>query len=62
MNEFSLFLVGCFVSLIVLSAVGLLLWGAAQEPRGGVVPERKGARALRPVPARIPVNDDRAAG
>jgi hypothetical protein len=31
-SEVIIFAFGCFVSLIVLSAVGLLLWGAANEP------------------------------
>jgi hypothetical protein len=41
MSEVIIFGVGCFVSLIVASAVGLLLWGAANEPRGGFVPGRE---------------------
>ena len=40
MSDFALFFIGCFVSLIVLAAVGLLIWGAANEPRGSIVPQR----------------------
>ena len=38
MNDVIIFGLGCFVSLVVASAVGLLFWGAANEPRGGVLP------------------------
>ena len=45
MTDISLFIVGCIVTSMVLSAVGLLLWGAAQEPR------RQPMR--QPVPVRV---------
>lgn len=45
MNDFFIFALGCFVSLIVASAVGLLLWGAAQEPRAELRPVRAPANA-----------------
>jgi len=32
MNDLSIFVIGCIVSLVVVGAVGLLLWGAANEP------------------------------
>jgi hypothetical protein len=45
MNDVIIFGMGCFVSLVVASAVGLLLWGAANEPRGGVLPTKKSDQA-----------------
>ncbi|MFT5292523.1 MAG: hypothetical protein ACI8QS_003571 [Planctomycetota bacterium] len=33
MNESFIFLIGCFVTLVVGAAIGLLVWGAANEPR-----------------------------
>ena len=41
MSDVYIFCIGFFVSLVVASAVGLLLWGAANEPRGTVLPARK---------------------
>lgn len=38
MSDVIVFFMGCFVSLMVLGAVGLLLWGAANEPRGRLLP------------------------
>ena len=52
MNDVIIFGMGCFVSLVVASAVGLLLWGAANEPRGGVVP----AKTDRVVPQTTPTS------
>lgn len=46
MSDIIIFCMGCFVSLVVASAVGLLLWGAANEPRGGVVPGKKSDQAV----------------
>jgi hypothetical protein len=52
-SDFFILALGCFVSLIVASAVGLLLWGAAHEPRAELRPVREssdtgpGARADR---------------
>ena len=34
MSDIVIFGMGLFVSLVVACAVGLLLWGAAHEPRG----------------------------
>lgn len=36
MSDLFIFLVGCVVSLLVASAIGLLLYGAAREPRGSI--------------------------
>lgn len=36
MNDIVIFAMGCIVSLFVASAVGLLLWGAANEPKGSL--------------------------
>ncbi len=36
MSDVIIFGMGCFVSLVVAGAVGLLMWGAANEPRGGL--------------------------
>lgn len=47
MNDALLFFIGCFVSVMVASAVGLLLWGAANEPRGSLLP-RKGSDKAAP--------------
>ena len=38
MSDVIIFVVGCFVSLVVAGAVGLLMWGAAHEPDGGLLP------------------------
>jgi len=55
MSDLILFLVGCVVSLMVAGAVGLLLWGAASEPRGSVFSRGKavtpGRRMSRGSPA-----------
>lgn len=32
MNDVMIFIVGCVVTLAVMAAVGVLFWGAAQEP------------------------------
>ena len=49
MNDSFIFLFGCFVSLIVASSVGLLLWGASNEPEDGELPneEQQGQRSVR---------------
>ncbi len=41
MNDFYIFCFGLLVSLVVASAVGLLLWGAANEPRGSILPAQE---------------------
>ena len=41
MSDVYIFCMGCFVSLIIASAVDLLLWGAANEPRGSILPAKK---------------------
>ena len=41
MSDVYIFCMGFFVSLVVASAVGLLLWGAANEPRGSIFPAKK---------------------
>lgn len=41
MNEAILFAFGCFVTLMVFGAVGLLMWGAANEPRPGARPSEQ---------------------
>jgi hypothetical protein len=51
MSDFFIFALGCFVSLIVASAVGLLLWGAAQEPRAALRPLRECADSQPAEPA-----------
>ena len=53
MSDFLLFFIGCFVSLVVLSAVGLLMWGAAREPRGTLLPRRVVQSRTSPEPARV---------
>lgn len=37
MSDIIIFGIGCFVSLMVAGAVGLLLWGASNEPSGNLV-------------------------
>lgn len=39
MSDVIIFAMGCLFSSIVACAVGLLLWGAANEPRGELLPE-----------------------
>jgi hypothetical protein len=41
MSDLYIFVLGCFVSLLVAAAVGLLMWGAANEPRGELLPSMK---------------------
>ncbi len=48
MSDLHIFVVGCFVSLIVASAVGLLLWGAANEPSGDTLPTKEIRRPKSP--------------
>ena len=59
MSDILLFFIGCFVSLIVASAVALLLWAAANEPRGGRSKVAESARrpvsAARPMPLTVRV-------
>ena len=66
MNDLILFLLGCFVSLVILSAVGLLMWGAANEPRGSLLSRRSGSspppRTLRPTELRPTRKPERIAG
>ena len=51
MNDILIFAAGCFVSLIVAAAVGLLMWGAAQEPEE-VLPDTQGkGRTATPPPS-----------
>ena len=45
MSDVFIFLIGCLVSLMVLSAVGLLLWGAAHEPHAAERPKSEGSVA-----------------
>ena len=45
MSDFFLFFIGVFVTLLITGAIGLLLWGAANEPRQGRQPA--------PVPVRV---------
>ena len=52
MSDVVIFIMGCLVSIVVLSAVGLLFWGAANEPRGGLVPQAEPKRTVaRPAPS-----------
>jgi len=37
-TDLTIFFMGILVSLVVAGAVGLLLWGAANEPRGTLLP------------------------
>ena len=39
MTDLTIFAIGCFVTFMIVAAVGLLLWGAAQEERGTLRPE-----------------------
>ena len=39
MSDLAIFAMGTFVTLLVACAVGILIWGAAQEPAEGEVPE-----------------------
>ncbi len=48
MSDLHLFLLGLFVTLMVSGAVGLLMWGAANEPRGNLLPRRKTKKADQP--------------
>lgn len=41
MSDVLLFFIGCLVTLMVAAAVGLLLWGAANEPRGTLFPSKE---------------------
>lgn len=52
MNDLFLFLGGCFVSVLVVSAVGLLLWGAANESREPVRERAASRRTPRRAPRR----------
>jgi hypothetical protein len=40
-SDFFIFCMGCIVTLMVAGAVGLLLWGAAHEPRGNLLPSKQ---------------------
>ena len=40
MADFTLFLIGSYVTLLVGAAVALLMWGAAREPGPGEPDER----------------------
>jgi hypothetical protein len=40
-SDVFIFIMGCFVSLAVASAVGLLMWGAANEQRGELLTSQK---------------------
>ena len=66
MSDLLLFFIGCLVSLVVLSAVGLLLWGAANEPGSSFASkdtQAKGPRSLQRTPERTaPCQAERAAG
>jgi len=53
-NDVILFGVGCLVTLIVASAVGLLLWGASREPQGDLFPDRKAGNPEPRVPSEPP--------
>ena len=44
MSDLFIFFVGCVVTVMVASAVGLLLWGAAREPRETPVPGKQTPR------------------
>ncbi len=52
MSDVVIFCMGCLVSLFVASAVGLLLWGASNEPRGSVLPTSSSTQpgSYRPTP------------
>lgn len=45
MNDFFLFFIGCLVTLVVASAVGLLMWGAYNDPPRADEPEAEEHRA-----------------
>ncbi len=54
MNDVIILGLGCFVSLVVACAVGLLLWGASNEPRGEIMPGQQANAASpssRPTPS-----------
>jgi len=50
MSDVFLFLIGSLVTLVVSAAVGLLFWGAMNEPRPGAEPSR--LRKVEPSPRR----------
>ncbi len=57
MSQLALFLFGCLVTMVVASAVGLLMWGAANEPEDGELPSSakassSGKASPDPAPAR----------
>lgn len=41
MSDLYIFLLGLIVTGIVSAAVGFLMWGAANEPRGTLLPQRR---------------------
>lgn len=54
MSDVILFGVGCLVTMVVASAVGLLLWGASQEPQGDLLPDREARQPEPRVPTEPP--------
>lgn len=50
MIDIGIFALGCFVSLFVLAAVGLLLWGAANERSSVLGPQDPSARTPKIAP------------
>lgn len=55
MSDVIIFGVGTLVSLMVAGAVALLLWGAAREPRGNLLPDQDSSQPAPSAPARAPV-------
>jgi len=45
MDDLLLFLIGCIMTTMVAGAVGLLMWGAANEPKGELFPSSEPAES-----------------
>ena len=66
MSDLYIFGMGCFVSVICASAVGLLLWGAANEPRASAPPSKKASEVAPrsgptpPVPVTTPIQESKS--
>ena len=59
MNDLAIFGMGVIVTIFVACAVGILIWGAAQEPSEGEVPEEHKWTDPNPAPARANTSQSR---
>lgn len=59
MSDLAIFAMGTFVTILVACAVGILIWGAAQEPSAGEVPEEHKWSSTASTPARASAAESR---